>query len=396
MTTTSPPNLQVVGPEAAPAAPAAEPKADYVDPGPAEDRILSPEETENFFRTGSIEDPPVVADPPVIDPEQQQMVGDHFDQVAGEPGAAAAAIPAAPQTPQQMAQQDVQAPAPQPVPVVAPQQVPPLVQQTPNEVALQGQVQGLTTQIQQMATQMASLQQQPQQAQAQAQQQAPQFNFQVPSQYAEAIASEDPNMRTQAINSLLNGVAASVHQQTLKDVDDRISNIAPQVNQQVQLAQKQAEIKSDMYGAYPELSGMQDMVVAAATQLQSQYPGGWSQDYRDAIAERLSPLVQGLPQKVQQNRASRGVMPQQQFLPQGPPQGQLPPGVGVQQVQGGGHVAPAVAQQGQPVLVRDAAGNYSQVYPQQHQQQFAGAQVRPGGVGQVDPGLQDIWSTLGF
>ncbi|MGW8178614.1 MAG: hypothetical protein ACWGQW_07600, partial [bacterium] len=232
------------------------------------------------------------------------------------------------------------------------------------------------------------------------QSQSPQFNLQVPPQYLEAIGSDDPVLRAQALNGLLNGVAQTVHAQTIKDVETRLQTLTPQVQRQVQEAQSQAEIKRDMYGTYPELNGMQDMVVAAASQLQAQFPGGWSQDYRDAIAERLAPLVPGLSQRVQQNRAQRGQVynqPQyaqygQQVLPQvQQPQG-LPAGVSPQQIQGGVHVQ---AGNPQPILVRDAQGNISQVYPQHQQQVAGGAQSRPNGAG-VDPALQDIWSTLGF
>lgn len=406
MTATNPPNLQVVGPASEPA-PAPEPQKDYVDPGPAEDRILSPEETENFFRTGSIEDPEVKADPPVTDPEQQKMVGEHFDGIQGEPAARPKGVAPGqvdPTVAQAAVQQDLQ---PQQIPVVpgqpptpvpgapqAPLQAPAM---SPTEAALQGQVQGLMTQVQQLT---AAMSQQAQQVQPQQQQQVaaqPAFNFQIPQQYADAIGSEDPNIRSQAINSLFNGLAQVVHKQTLQDVDAKINQITPVLDQRTELRESQSEIKRDMYSAYPELAGMEAMVAAAATQLQGQFPGGWSPDYRDAIAERLSPLVQGLPQKVQQQRAARGVVPQvvqQQFLPQGTPLG-LPPGVAPVQVQGGVHMAPAAVQPGQPVLVRDAAGNYSQVVPQQAQQ-FAGPQARSGGQGQVDAGLQDIWSTLGY
>ncbi len=242
--------------------------------------------------------------------------------------------------------------------------------------------------------------QQVKQGQGQAQGAQPQaFNFQVPQQYADAISSEDPNTRVLAINQLLNGVAQTVHQQTLRDVDQRLATITPAVQQQVQQAQGQADIKRDMYGTYPELSSMQDMVVATASQLATQFPT-WSPDYRDAIAERLSPLVPGLQQKVQQQRATRGQVVQQpqyvaqpqQFLPQGQQPQQLPPGVTPVAVQGGVHVG-AVSQQ--PILVRDAQGNISQVYPNHQQQIAGGAQTRPNGAG-VDPALQDVWSTLGF
>jgi hypothetical protein len=407
--------LQVVDPpQAPPAQPVLEPKADHVDPGPAEDRILSPEETVNYFKTGSIDPPEPVTQDITDPPEQQQLAEEFFKDVPGEPAPPVLPVVPDPQVVQQAVQQDLQpaVPVQQPVvqqPGVQPPVQPTQVQQpaqpqapvplpTPQEAALQAQIQTLTQQMQGMQTAVA--QQAPQQPQAQPGQpaQPQQYNFQVPQQYAEAIGSEDVGLRAQAIGQLLNGVAQSVQQQTLREVDQRMSNLAPAVERQVTQAQEQADIKRDMYGTYPELSGMQDMVVAAATQLKTQYPA-WNADYRDAIAERLSPLVPGLQQRVQQHRATRGIQPQiaqpqQQLLPQVQQPQVLPPGVQPVGIQGGGHVQAVAPQQGQPVLVRDAAGNYSQVYPQQQQQ--AGPQARPGGQGQVDPALQDIWSTFGY
>jgi hypothetical protein len=155
-----------------------------------------------------------------------------------------------------------------------------------------------------------------------------------------------------------------------------------------------------MYGTYPELSGMMEQVAAVAEQMHrsGQSNGQWSPDLRDSIAERLSPLIPGLAEKVTMNRNARYgqqvQVPQQQaqLLPQVPQQ--LPPGIAPQQVIGGAHVQP-VPQQQAPMYVRDASGNITQVYPQQYQQ-VAGPQARPGMQGQVDNELQDIWSTLGY
>jgi len=441
MTTPNPPqNLQVVGPQQtaqAPVAPQAQAlqtqtaeqlQKDYVDPAAPQDRILSPEETESFFRTGAFKSPNVPETPEELD--QAQMAGDFFEgmPVDGQspsgpmtpqapPGA-----PTASPTPQQIehsVQQTLQqgqpaqapqvAPQPQQVPVpgapavpgqpVVPQQVP---AQSPQEAALAAQVQTLTTQVQNLGTQLQQSQTaaiaaaQPAQQQA-GNQQAP---MQVPQQYMAALASENPVEQQAAMNAIVNGVAQEVERRTLSQVDQRMQTQAPLIQQQVTVAQEQANIKNDMYGTYPELSNMMEQVAAVATQLQNQglTTGQWSPDLRDQIAERLAPLVPGLSQKVQSVRSARygqQAVPnqQQQFLPQVPPQQVLPPGVAPAQIMGAAHV-PQAPQQG-PMLVRDAAGNVTQVYPQQHQQ-YAGPQARPGAQGQVDPQLQDIWSTLGY
>lgn len=414
MTSATPPqDLQVVAP--------VEPKVDHVDPVPPEDRILSPEETENFFRTGSTEP----AEKPTTPEEKEQTVaaGEHFEGIKPEgrpvvppavPPAVPAVVPPEAAAAAVQADQPVVAPAAAGVPpavappAVAPAAVPPVVppvapvQQTPQESAMQGQIQGLLQQVQNLTQQVSATNLEAQRAgtTAPGAAPAPVFNMQVPQQYADAIASEDPAMRAQAINGLVNGVAETVYRQTMTDVGKKIEQLTPNVQAQVQEATNQAEIVRDMYGTYPELNGMRDMVVATATQLQGQNIGmfnNWSPDFRDAIAERLSPLVPGLQQRVAQNRATRGIAPvvpqQQAVLPQVPQPQALPPGVSPVAVQGGVHVPTVVP--GQPVIVRDAQGNLSTVYPQT-QQPLAGQQARPNGQSQVDAGLQDVWSTLGF
>ncbi|KKN09572.1 hypothetical protein LCGC14_1045340 [marine sediment metagenome] len=391
-----------------------EPKADYVDPGSVEDRILSPEETKNAWNTGSIEEPEPVAAPEVT---QEQQAVDFFRQMPGQPeaqpgtqvqpGQAPAQLP---QAVQDAAVQQTLAQAQQPVqqapgtvaPAVTPAVVPAPVQQSPQEVALTAQVQTLMTQVAGLTGQVqAQAQQAPAQAQVQPQQPT-RFSMVVPQQYMTALSSENPGEAHQAMNNIINGVAEAVRQQVTQETDQKFEAYGPVVQQQLSAETQRADIKRDMYGTYPELSGMTGQVAAVAEQMHGAglASGQWSPDLRDNIAERLAPLIPGLAEKVMQNRAARGIQvqvnqpqPQQQILPQNTVQQVLPPGVAPAQIMGGTHVQPAV-QQG-PMLVRDAAGNISQVFPQQTQQ-LAGPQARPGGQGQVDPTLQDIWSTLGY
>lgn len=427
MSAPNPSDLQVAAPTAAAApvveqqpvqqapapqpAPEPAPQADHVDPGSPEDRIMSPEETKNFFNTGSIEEPA-----PVVVPEvsQEQQAGEFFQQQPGQPAVQPgtqvqpAQLPQAVQdaaVQQTLAQAQQPTPAPGTVaPAAAPAAVPAPVQQSPQEVALTAQVQTLMTQVAGLTGQIqAQAQQAPAPAQAQPQQ-APSFSMVVPQQYMTALSSENPGEAHQAMNNIINGVANTVRQQVIQEMDQKFDAYGPVVQQQLSAESQRADIKRDMYGTYPELSGMTGQVAAVAEQMHGAGLAGgqWSPDLRDNIAERLAPLIPGLAEKVMQNRAARGIQvqvnqPQQVQIPQPLPQNQvqqvLPPGVAPAQIMGGAHVQPAV-QQG-PMLVRDAAGNISQVFPQQTQQ-LAGPQARPGGQGQVDPTLQDIWSTLGY
>lgn len=409
---TPPDELQVIDPQET-----LRQREDYVDPLPPEDRILSPQETENFFKTGSIKTP----SKEVV--EQAEMVGNMLatEAAAAEgkpqtlphlpgdipPKVAAQAVQMTQQqgqpTPQEplqpLAQQVPGAPPATKEPAAPPQQP----AQSPQEAALAAQVKTLMQQVGNLSSQLQQVQSgaltQAQQ-QKQAQDLANSYNFQIPAEYQAALDSENPTMRAQALAAIINGVAQTVHKQTLQDVDRRIEGVQPVIQQRISEAQQQAEIKNDMYGTYPELSNMMEQVAAVAMQMQNQglTNGQWSADLRDSIAERLAPLVPGLAEKVQQIRGARygqvqQPQPQQQLLPQVYSNQALPPGVAPMQVVGGAHVRTA-PQQG-PMLVRDAYGNISQVYPQQSQQ-GAGPQARPGMQGQVNPELQDIWATLGY
>ncbi|MGW8178010.1 MAG: hypothetical protein ACWGQW_04350, partial [bacterium] len=140
------------------------PEKDYQDPGPAEDRILSPEETENFFRTGSIDDPNAPEDDE--EREQSQMAGDFFSGIpvdSVQPGQA----PVKPREPsqdqltqmvqhdqsiEQQVQQQIQGQGQAQPPGVQPQgqsqTQPPAAIPSPQEAALQAQVQQLGQQVQ--------------------------------------------------------------------------------------------------------------------------------------------------------------------------------------------------------------------------------------------------------
>ncbi len=161
------------------------------------------------------------------------------------------------------------------------------------------------------------------------------------------------------------------------------------------------QVQQDMYGTYPELSAHKHYVEAASRQLAPQYgAAGWSPEFRDAIAERVAPLVPGLYQKIQQQRAMR-VGAQQavpQPMPQPLPQQQvpqaLPPGVQPVGIAGAAYGQPPAPQAQQPMLVRDATGNLVSV-ASPAQTYLGGAQARPGG-SPVDAELADIWQTLGY
>jgi len=407
-----------------------------------EDRILTPDETENLLRGYGIDKQPDTPEPPrSTDADQAQMAGEFFgplpvqpagapvpgqvplpheqvqqaqqqgvqQQVAGGQQAVPHAAPA--QLPQQYLDQAVQqsqqmgAPT---APVGAPQQVPVQQQVTPADAALQAQNMLLQSQVQTLTAQAAqrAQSQQPQQQQVQPGQQSQQqpqeqkFNFQVPPQFMDGLASEDPNARQYALNGLLNGVAEAVTMQMRQEMQQERQTVQNMVQSSIQETNRMQDVSRDMYGTYPELESLRSMVQATAQQVGQENPElqDWSPDLRDMIAERISPMVPGLYQKVQQIKAQRigsYAVPQQPGqVPQPLPQQQaipssLPPGIQPVGVMGGVHGQPAPQ-----TLARDAQGNL--VYVQNPPQPYLGSpQARPDGRG-VNPEQLDIWQTLGY
>lgn len=389
------PEVQVQQPAQEPAAPQA-PEAAAPPAVPDEERILTVDETESLFRGFQPE-----ADDAT--PDQGRMVADFVGQLPPPSGEAPAQPPAVlPQaTLEQAVQQTAAQPPPQPVPAgqqaVAPAQVPQPA--TPEVAALQAEV-ALLRQTMAAMNQAASPAVAPAApgvapAPAPGQPPAPTYGFDVPPQYLAALASEDDGIRRQGLNSIMNGVAEAVTQQIRTEMDQRFQAVPQQVQPILDQRDRATQINRDMYGTYPELEPYREYVSAAAQRLQHlPQHQVWGPMYRDAIAEQLAPMVPGLAQKIQQIRAT-GVaagpplpLPQVQ-VPQAMPPGVVQPGGPV----GGVHVPPA--QQAQPMLVRDAAGNiFSAAAPTQP---YVGSpQVRQNGGQGVDPQIADIWHTLNY
>ena len=412
-----------VAPEPAPA-----PVAELEDPG---DRILTPQETENLLRgvelSTNVE--PQTPETP-MEEEQADMAADFFsDPTIGEAGT----TPTAPRPDLETAVQDtLQQGAPQPVAPVAPVapgvpvQAPVQPQMAPELAAVQTELQLMRQQNELLLGQLNQLQPHPLPLPGQAPagavhpgQAAPQvapqaapappaaptYGFQVPTGHMEALGHEDLNVRTQALNGLLNGVAEAVSTQLRGEMAQGQSGIPDQVDQRLARAMQQQHIANDMYGTYPELAQHKTYVQTAAAQLKGKYGDKWSPDLRDEIAAQLAPLVPTIWPRVQQNRATRvvpGTAPvaQPQLQPQPLPPQQptaLPPGVSPVGVVGGQHVAP---QQGVPargqMLMRDTQGNLFPVAgpPQPY---LGSPQARQnGGAVPADSQIADIWRTLDF
>jgi hypothetical protein len=447
----NPQDLQVVTPGQQ--APAQVPVHGQQQPGPAqhsveppdsdarggtqalEDRILSPEETEALLGGKPLpgESPQSNAD----DPTQAAQVQQWLTQTPLPPGyqpqvptdlQPAGQQPAPLQQPQQvppqltpeqraqMTQADLQQQTTQIPPGQLPpgQQPPQQPQMSPTESALQAQLQlmqqqnaMLTERLRQQPT-TAQPGQAPQPGQPSQTAQPPAFTFDVPDQYMAALASEDAGTRKLGLNSLLNGVAEAVMAKARQEMTAFGETVPQMIQSQTQGLIQAQDVQRDMYGTYPELEPFRDFVKAAAQQIGGSIGvQGWNADIRDAIAERVAPMVPGLFQKIQASRAARitpqqmlpgqqmQVMPQQQMLPQALPQGywQNPNGspTGMMPAVGGTHGAPASPQ---PVYVRDAAGNL--VPMQGRPQAFPGGSYSRPEADQVDPQLADIWHTLGF
>ena len=364
----------------------------------ADERILTPEETENLLRGFSLESEQAGQEDDTP-PEQRQMAQEFFAEIPPErrPEQMQQALPPRPpeqdvsQPPAQPSQEFVQQAAQQMQAQQPPQQVPVQTQVSPEMAAIQAQNRMLTQQINLLQQQIQHPQPQPQPAAPSTPAPAG-YNFQIPQQFMAALQqTENPGQANYALNTILNHVAESITQQLRQENAAMRSDMENLVQSRVSESGLRQEIQRDMYGTYPELSAYREYVQAAVHRLGSSMPQEtpWSPDLRDAIAEQVSPFVPGLYQKVQQIRAQRvggytasQQQQQQSFPQQQQPAGLLPPGVRPVGVAGGAHLA------------RDAQGNL--VHVQGAPQPYLGSpQARQSGRA-VSPEVADIWRTLGY
>lgn len=130
-------------------------------------------------------------------------------------------------------------------------------QVSPEIAALQQQIAGITNLLN--ASQGGQQQQAPA---TQAQQQAgdqdhyatPGYDFEIPDQLINALASEEPTERRQAISAVMKGVAQTVHQQVMQSVKSIQSAVPDTVQAHIHRAQEMQRVNTEFYQEFPQLN----------------------------------------------------------------------------------------------------------------------------------------------
>jgi hypothetical protein len=126
----------------------------------------------------------------------------------------------------------------------------------------------------------------------------PQYMYQVPPQVAQALAHEDPNIRSQALSAWTAASLQQVHQQMRNEVAKVVGNLRNEIPQVIQaMTQYQQATQSifqDFYGTYKELdkTEFRPVVMQIAQKLKDERPdlaqGGWNARFRDELAARVA------------------------------------------------------------------------------------------------------------
>ncbi|MGI9610005.1 MAG: hypothetical protein ACR2NL_06895 [Acidimicrobiia bacterium] len=326
-------------------------EGDQGTPGNGQDGpVQTPSEPVSTPEPQSDFNPATVDGAETLDSQQLQQVlnYDPFDDIQ-------AAVDGDPTPPQQPpVEQPPQAPPVETPPVqqvqqpqdpTQPQQPP--VQQPPvesPELTLMRQSLEQSNQlVAQLQSQMASMQQQQQQPAPQQpgilpQQQQPQadplqgnYRFQMPAELVNGLASEDANIRSQALTFLVENTGKQIHQQVLSSVQQMIpQQVAPIVQQHQAQAQHDTTVYNDFYGTYPNLNQPQyrPIVREAADAVLARYPNvPWSDQLKAAIGQEAVQRINNLATGMQQPYAQP--VPPQQMPPVQP--GGAPGVQGVQQ-----------------------------------------------------------------
>jgi hypothetical protein len=183
---------------------------------------------------------------------------------------------------------------PQPPPA-QPQAAPPQPDQPVAQPAAPGQPNELETLRQQVGQMRQELQQFRQPAQPQPGQPGgdkpidpvPAYQYEIPDQLVQLMASEDPGHRKMALSNVMTAVSRSVHGLMQRELAQVIPALARQVMME-HLGQQ--EVGKDFYSVYKDLDKpeLRPLIYQIAAGWAQQNPGaGWNAQTRDAIARAV-------------------------------------------------------------------------------------------------------------
>lgn len=188
----------------------------------------------------------------------------------------------------------------------------------PDELAvLRETVKTLQAQLagkQQQQPQQPKQQQQQQKAQPEKQSQSqqpdvPDYQFTIPDQLVDMLASEDVNERRTAIGALATGLARNIHQSIMQSVETTMAprfEQLPQTMQQMQQVRETAKtVHQDFYGKFKELNKQEYYPIVteiAREVMQEMGTQQWSEKVRDEIGKRTRERLGFKPKAPQQTQ----------------------------------------------------------------------------------------------
>ena len=144
--------------------------------------------------------------------------------------------------------------------------------------------------------------------------------LQPPAELVQAIQAEDPAKAQAAMSTILQHVAASVHQSVMQQVrGPHTRELEQRITQQTTAARQEQDIAKDFYDKYPLLDNAfgRSCVVDAAAEVQRETRlQAWSPALRDAIATRAAEKAKA-GVTAYQPTAPPAVAPQQPFMASG-------------------------------------------------------------------------------
>jgi len=153
----------------------------------------------------------------------------------------------------------------------------------PNEIETLRQQLGMVTKELQTLRQPQQPQQ-PQQPKAGPVDPVPTYQYEIPDQLVQLMASEDPGHRKMALSNVMTAVSRSVHGMMQKE----LAQVIPALARQVMVEHLgQQEVGRDFYSTYKELDKphLRPLIYQIAAGWAQQNPqAGWTAETRDAIA----------------------------------------------------------------------------------------------------------------
>lgn len=240
-------------------------------------------------------------------------------QPAAEAGGGVGSAPAAPPEQQPAgsepapqpaaAQPSATPPAPAASEPSAAQPAAPPAQQPPSAEALraqslEAQVDALTQQLEQLRSKPAQGQQPDQPQSGQPQEQLVSYGLTIPPQVAEALDSDDGQVRVAAINKIVNDFGTIVHNSVVRQMRAEVSgmfqalvNGATQGSEQQQREAAAASAKDAYYQAFPDHNNavILPIVQTEAAKMAAEFPHlKWGPDYINALGARVNAALDSL------------------------------------------------------------------------------------------------------